>query len=571
MARDVEVDAVVNDKSDAGLNSLAAKFRKTQQDVDKQSGNIGKKLVNNVSAGFQKASDAISNALVGATSRGMSAAAPAIIGGLAVLSPLIGGTIAAAVVGSAGIGGVVGGVLLASRDQRIRKAGTDLGKTLLGSLSSDASVFVNPVLAGIKTIQSTFAQTRGSIQSLFESSSQFVQPLVTGISRAVGLIINGMSRAASAAAPVIAAFQVGFEIVGAAVGELFYSLEDNADGAAAALVIAFRAVANGIRIATLLINILVEGFERLLGIARFLGLDNIKLFGNSEDFDKMADSLKGINDQTFASGAGFQLFTDGASKGATAAKSYAEQLEEQAAAAKAATDAQTGLFNATTSVGEATAIANKVIKEGKPGLDANTESGRKNRQTIDQIATALRREYDESVKVNGQGPETQRIASKNRAEFLKLATQLSGSAAAARGLRDRILGIPSNKKSKIDFDTNRASQAARNIRQEILNIPNIQRTITLAARITGSSASRSAISSALNKQSLRGAALGSFSVGLEGGYARTGGPTPVSVTSSIENTINLDGEPVRRWMDVRVSDSEKRTAWRRRVGGRYQK
>ncbi len=51
-----------------------------------------------------------------------------------------------------------------------------------------------------------------------------------------------------------------------------------------------------------------------------------------------------------------------------------------------------------------------------------------------------------------------------------------------------------------------------------------------------------------------------------GATSRTGGP--VQVTSTIENRIYLDGRPFREYVDEALSESERRQAWRAKVGRR---
>lgn len=60
------------------------------------------------------------------------------------------------------------------------------------------------------------------------------------------------------------------------------------------------------------------------------------------------------------------------------------------------------------------------------------------------------------------------------------------------------------------------------------------------------------------------AAGAAFAVAAAGAVSRTGGPSEVSVT----NRLYLDGRPFRAYTDRAVHESERRTAWRSRVGKR---
>lgn len=179
---------------------------------------------------FKKFSSSISDSIMEGVSAGPWWAPVA-----AAAAPLIGGVISAAVIGAAGVGGVIGGVLLAARDPRVAAAGTALGQNLLGQLEKDADVFVGPVLANISKVEAAFGGMNDDIKKIFSGSAGFLNPLVNGILGAVKGILGGIESLVSKGKPVIDALGQTFTTIGSAVGDALTTIAGGSKSAATAL------------------------------------------------------------------------------------------------------------------------------------------------------------------------------------------------------------------------------------------------------------------------------------------------------------------------------------------------
>lgn len=162
-------------------------------------------------------------------------AGPVLAAGIAASAPLIGATISAAVIGAAGVGGVIGGVLLASKDPRVKAAGTELGKSLLGQLEKDAEPFVAPVLKAIDKVEAGFTAMNSRISHIFQGSSGFLGPLVDGALKGVDGILRGIDSLVTKGKPVIDQLGKSFGQLGQATGDALEVISGDSKDAATAL------------------------------------------------------------------------------------------------------------------------------------------------------------------------------------------------------------------------------------------------------------------------------------------------------------------------------------------------
>ncbi len=429
---------------------------------------------------------------------------PALAGAGVALAPFLGAAISGAIIGGAGAGGVIGGVLLASRDARVETAGKALGKRFLSSLETDASPFIDPLLKGIDTLDAALGREEGHIRSIFANASRYVEPLIGGLVGFLDPVIGGFDDLVAHAGPVIAAIRIGLSDVGRAVGDVFHSLADDGQSAAAAIYASFQIVANGIRVVGLLLNAFTETFGWIISVEEKLGVI-------SDDGKKALAAIRAAGDAAAGSGQNlgsvFQGLAPTLKQVDAAADPLAKSMQDVAAAGRAVQDANAGLFASNTSVAEALKTANEQIGKHHKGLSADTAAGRTNRTALSNVATALKANYDAYVAINGVTPGTQRKADDLRTKFYNLARQTGVSAAKARELTNSILGIPAGKTVNIHANTHDAAGRIAALKAQIRSIPSYKQ-IDVAIRVTGTSASRSAVAAALGKQSLPGRASG---------------------------------------------------------------
>jgi hypothetical protein len=184
------------------------------------------------------------------------------------LAPTAAAALAAAVVGGAGIGGVVGGLVLASKDTRVQAAAKALGETVMADLNDRAAQFVGPALAGIAKLRAGFLTLGPDLDRIF-ASSRFVDPLVTGAVAGARKLIGGVADAVDQADPVIASLSAGLDRIGAAAGEAFSLLSNDADEGASAVNDLSLAVSNFITVTAGIIHgtAVLKGYTDQLDVA----------------------------------------------------------------------------------------------------------------------------------------------------------------------------------------------------------------------------------------------------------------------------------------------------------------
>jgi hypothetical protein len=545
MARDVEIDILANDKTDRGTKSAINNFQdldrktsKVAQNIGKSSTKIGVLFGENVAKGVARVTPLLSTALVGI---GASAA------------PLLGASIAGAIIGGAGGLGVIGGVLLAARDPRVKAAGSALGSNMLASLESKADVFVEPVLRGIDTIQKRFDGLSGNFENIFGNSSRYVAPLVDGITRGISSIIVGIDKLSAVAGPSINAISDGVADFGKALGNGFESLADNGDSAADALSTVFGILNSGVSTTMNVVNVLTELYE----INRKIGGDaGLRLF-----LQAMGQDLEAVGENGRKGGSGTFDAANGINAASGAAQSAGLSLSELNDRLQETANTSRNLYSAQTSAAEAIARTTGSIRENGKTLNINTAAGRANRTSLANLATALNAQYQATLKVNGAGRVADGVASRNRESFVRLATQLTGSAAKARALANQLLGIPAKRDTKVYANTHDAAARLSAIQGQLNSIKS--KTVTVNVRYKGDGANQ-------NSPSIGGGGGRQFSGNTyassgNSGLSRTGGPSEVTPSVNNDVRVYVDGAPVRAY----VRETQKKNHFVGAVGGRY--
>lgn len=524
---DVEYRITAKDDSARGVDSARRKFEQLDRDTKRIGKSLGKDLIGNGTA---------IGALFGENiAKGLSRAAPAlapVLAGVAIASaPVIGATIGAAVIGGAAGVGIIGGVILASRDPRVKAAGSTLGNSLLNRLETRAAVFVNPVLASIAKIDKGFDGVGDNISRIFANTARFVAPLTAGAIAAFQRITQGIDKLTGAAGPVIDVLSQGIANLGNAVGDVFESLADDGVSAATALNQVFQVLEFTIRGVGLAINALTETYGFLAKVGAFgrdAQLEYVRLEANAKIAATANQSL----------GTSFGTVR-------AAGESVASTMRTVIAATANLTESNRSLYSSQTSAAEAIARTKDAIKENGRTLDLNTEKGRANRQALSNLASALNSQYEATLKASGAGRVANGVAASNRAAFIRLATQLTGSASKARQLANQLLGIPNVTRKVTINGVEAAKRAAAVIRQTLAAIKD--ETVNVYYKTSGISSAEAR--AAAEKNSARFTASEYFAAN-PGGNA--GVPAVNVAAPQLEVFVSVDGRQLDARIDTKI-------------------
>lgn len=605
MARDVEYAVTAADQTGTALASAEAKFKATQDRINRESAKTGdglKKAADKGASAIGRLKSELSLAegelrrLGEAYARAGSAAerlditkqirqqkseisslkgviesigpevakagvrfGPVLLTAAASAAPFVGAVISSAVIGGAGVGGVIGGVTLAAKDPRVKSAGAELSQNLLADLKVDSGPFIDPVLKNINKVGVAFDRLRPRIQNVFRNSSQFLDPLVDGTLAGVGGVLRGVDSLVAKGGPVINAFGRLVANEGQAIGDAFETISGGADDAAHALDDAGAVTAS----ATRQIGYLVRGLTELYGFLsaghRAVGNWERELLGMSktEDLTIQSTSVLAAVQKTVTQ----VMLTAGEAAGDAGLhmSTYADQMD-------AATTKGRGLYDSQTQVADAVAKAKKAVDENGKTLDINSEKGRANRNILSDLAGTLTDNYQAYVKVNGEGAAAGRVAASNREQFIKLAQQFGLSKKAAADLATQFGLIPANKTTNFHANTHDAEARAKALGDKL---DAAARTRTANVNVVINTGRLSSIENRLNR--LGGSlynASGAMWAALDSssGRSRTGGPTPVNVSNNV--TVSLDGTPFYQAAVAVNRELGDRAAWRQRTGRR---
>lgn len=564
MARDVEYKVTGEDDSDPSLHSAERKFaesqkriqkinedsqKKIQADADRYSAKIGRTLETVIGRSAPKIAASLGSTFADAA----AAATPVLAGAAVAAAPLIGATLSAAVIGGAGAGGVVGGILLAARDPRVKGAGAELTQRLLGNLQQDAEPFIGPVLTSLDRIGAEADILRGRIQNIFANSATFLPALTTGTLRAVDGIVTGLDKIIAKAGPVMA--QAGDSIgqVGQHAGQALELISGGSEESAEALADVTNAL-------TLLIDTSAGTVRGLTEVYGFLNRIGAATGALGPFLDLMG---KTGGEAEMAAGQTARMAAATAEAG-LAAQVSAGQVGSFTDKVNALTQAGRGLYDSTTQVAEATATLRSALKDNGRTLDENTTKGRANRTALSGVAGAMIAQYNAAVQANGEGRRSNKVAADNREAFIRLASQFTKTKGEAERLATQMGLIPARKESDFYLNTHDAKGRAQ-AAQDAINALH-GKTVSIGVSIARSQLRR--VENTLNRLGSGAFSAGGtvFAVDPGSGTSRTAPPTPVNVTSDVN--VWLDGEPFYRMSTAAARARSDRDAWRQKVGHR---
>ncbi|WP_409074065.1 hypothetical protein [Micromonospora chalcea] len=581
--RDVTLDVVARDKTGPAIQSVNRNLKsveKSWKDVDGQGkrtlsaaqhiasqwggafskmggaasrwANSGdsasKKFVKGVGSGITKLAD-LGGTIGGSLSKAISASGPyvqvavaaVVVSAAAAAAPAIAG----AIVGGAGLGGIVGGVLIASRDARVASAFSSLKDEAGDQLTQAAGRFVPATLDAIGRAKKAFQGMLPDLKRIFDVSATWLGPLTDSLGRAAQAALSGITQAVTKAGPIIKAIGDGIEMIGRAVGKMFADLSDNGESMALALKGVFLLVASSITTVGQALNFLTETFEFFVN----------RIPGGKKLLDSMTKSQDGAKSSAFNLTGGFLKLGEGADAAADGISRAKEKADEFADANLSLRDAQ---INAKNAIADAT----KTIKENGEAKGFNSRKGRENEAALNALATAFNTEAVAGERSGRSAKDAAAAYSNNRAKLVAMAEKAGYSKTQAEKLAAQLLKVPKNVNTDINVNTQSAFTKLETLQKKIRDTKG--KTVTISVQVLSNGNHRMPGGGQLTfagYNSWRGAADGAMT-------SRTGGPTKVESTVNQTLNVSLDGAPFYGYTARAIAESERRTAWRQKVGKR---
>lgn len=390
----------------------------------------------------------------------------------------VGTAVGGAIVGAAGAGGVIGGLVLAARDPRVKAAGTELGEDLGEMLGRASAAFVPETLGAIQTVEERVLALEPQFERVFTRSAGYLDPLLDGLLDAGENALPGIIDAVDAAEPVIYAVADGLRDLGDAVGDGLSQLAPHADEGARALRVLFFTMEWGVRGAFAL----VDAMSRLYKVAEIVGAvinhdvpRLISLITAQDDAKTSADDLANV----------LPPLADGIDDTGSAAGTAAVKVETFAEMVRRMADENLTAEQANLRLEEAIDRAADAAREGADkGIDPNTKAGRENRKALLDIAEAANTSADAILTQTGSQELAREATERGRTKFLEAADAMGVERSEALKLANQLFGIPEEVNSTVTVTAN-TQPALDRARGVVARINNMKARIRVEAEPSG--------------------------------------------------------------------------------------
>lgn len=426
------------------------------------------------------------------------------LGVLAVAGPMLAGGLAAAVTGGVGIGGIVGGAMLAMRDPRIRVAANDLGEHVMSRLMQSAAPFEGVMLKAFATIGARADQLGPRFDSIFAKASRFVEPLLDGLLDGVDGFLAGVDTALGNAGPAIAAISDGMRMLGAVAGEALAIISEGSEGGGDALRDLFTVASTTILGIAHMIRFLADRYAELREVGEWLGIVDKgqsdvanSATGAAGAADIFGGSLRNVSDASSSYARRQAILNGTVEEGIEVSGDYAKMLNTLNGGARNAEEA-------VIAYEEAIDDATKAVKENGRTLDANTEKGRDNRRALLGIASAAEdnaaKAYDKLFTETGDVTRAQEGANRKliegRSRFIAMAEKMGMTKDEARKYTDQLFKIPPARNTQVNANTGAANSNINGVRGNLNRLDGQTATVTVIGRVVGNAGAVGAVAGA---------------------------------------------------------------------------
>lgn len=336
----VTVTITADDRTGDTFDRVAQKARETSKKIGESGQDAGQQFGKGVT---------------GAAANTLAAGGPLLIGGITaatlVAAPHLGSIIAGAVVGSATAGGgILGGIYAGVRHPRVRVAGKELWKNLLGELDESSEVMIEPLL-GVFDKVDAYMRGRGGdmFDSLFGNAAQVIGPLSRDIIDFIDSILNGIDAMMERSGPVMDGLSDGIRLLGDGIEDFFLAISENGEQAGENLRIILGFTADLISDFGQFLNVLNEVTANPIFGGGLLDILRERYSGLSEDSDTFTDANKNAASSLHKVG-----------KEAANTRNELEQLSDEM---RAQTDPAFALLDAQNDLTDAQVRYNKAVKE----------------------------------------------------------------------------------------------------------------------------------------------------------------------------------------------------------------
>ena len=357
--------------------------------------------------------------------------AGAVIGALVSLGPILLSELGGLVAGAVGTVGVVGGVLSAVKDPRVKSAFASFVDDIQNAFFGDHEAFVEPIRQSLALLEKDFAELH--LSDAFAKVAPYVVEIAAGFGYLANNIMPGLNAALDRAGPFAFATARGLRDVGIAIG-YFLDRVTQSKGSLEGLKTLFAFLSGTlVGIADLIyhagqafdwfIQQQEKFFHGLAKVAESLGLHDI-----SDRFDRIATAMHRLQDDSSETSIAIDDLGNTFNDVADATKRFNDQAAVALGLEEDMISKSLSLSDAILAANQGWLDLNDQLIKGKGNWDDNTAAGIKNQQLLnDQIKKLDAVRLAEIAKSDGSVEAINKI----NAEYDKQLQKLLKVAAAA--------------------------------------------------------------------------------------------------------------------------------------------
>jgi len=330
---------------------------------------------------------------------------PAIVGAIglgALLAPAIGVAIQSAVIGGAGVGGIVGGIVAASQDQQVQTAAKLVGDHVGDELLRAGGAWVKPTIESLNILDAAGSRLADNFGKIGEKLGPVLPGLTGGATGALDNIMGGITRAANAMQPAIRALGTELPKIGDAIGDFFDEISKDPDQAVMGIVAISQAIQTTIDFSGKLLSTLGNLYEQSTRSGAAISGTMETLFGwlpvaggaierqgsafreQVAAIDKARDASKDYVD------GGIQPIIRAQEEVKKATKNATDAIKDQLAAMDKMFDRVLGAQELASNYQESIDSLTESVEENGKSLDLNNKHGRENAAALREQAEAIK-------------------------------------------------------------------------------------------------------------------------------------------------------------------------------------
>lgn len=403
-----------------------------------------------------------------------------VVGGLAPFIPVLGATIAGAVAGTIGTGGIAGGIAMAAKNEHVRAAARGFGASISDEFFSGGAQFTKPIAASLDILSRAFREM--NLPETFGKMAPLVTVIATGFADLGRNVMPGLNKAFDRMGPFAEVAARGLGNTGKALGT-FLDDVTSSEGTLKGLENFFITVNGLIVITGKTLNVLSDAFDfgtkqmagftsQLQALANATGNRALMVFFKNvnEGMHQLAFGTSFAMDRVIAKGAEFQV-----ALGSSAMRGAIDNLRiglgeaigpanELASAIGRTRNQMLDLASAEINAEEAIDQFTAGVKEHGRSLDDDTEAGRENLRNIIEIARGAQEAAHQKF-IETQSVEAARAKyDEYRAKLIQTAIDLGYTRKQAEDLANQFMGLsklpPAVLKVIIDGAITAGGQAA---------------------------------------------------------------------------------------------------------------